>query len=319
MKHLTIVVPVYDEEESLVPFLNETSKVLESLKETEASFLFVNDGSKDRTLAELRRLSKERQDVEYLSFSRNFGKEAAIFAGLSHAEGEYVILMDGDLQHPPALIPKMLEAVAEEGFQAAGAKRKPGLFSRLFTGLNNKVSTVKLEKGATDYMCMSRQYVDAVLLLCENQRFSKGLFSWVGFDVKWFTYEQGPRYAGKSKWGPFRLFSYAADGITSFSILPLKIVSVIGGIICVLSFLYILITLIQTWIFGIDVPGYVTTLIMILFLGGVIILSIGILGAYIGRIYLETKERPLYILQEKSLKESRGKEKPEEPSSGGES
>ena len=311
MKQVTILVPVYNEAENLAPFLSETSAVFSALPDYSFSYLFVNDGSEDDTLLKLRKIAEENENVSYLSFSRNFGKEAAIYAGLQNAQGEYVILMDGDLQHPPELIPDMLHAVCEEGFQAAGAKRRAGFFSRLYTGFNNKVSSVRLQKGATDYMCMSRQFVDAVLLLSESQRFSKGLFAWVGFDVKWFDYEQGPRRNGKSKWGLGKLFSYAADGITSFSILPLKIVTIIGAIICFLAFIYILITLIQTLIFGIDVPGYVTTLIMILFMGGMIMLAIGILGAYIGRIYLESKDRPLYIMQESRLKQEEKKQESE--------
>lgn len=308
MKKVTIVVPVYNEAENLAPFMAETSAVCESLTGFAFSWLFVNDGSNDGTLTGLRTLSKENDKVKYLSFSRNFGKEAAIYAGLNYADGDYVILMDGDLQHPPELIPSMLEAVSEKQYEAAGAKRRSGASSRMFTGLNNKVSSVKIEKGATDYMCMSRRFVDAVLALSESQRFSKGLFAWVGFEIKWFDYEQAPRRNGKSKWSPSKLFAYAEDGITSFSILPLRIVTVVGAVICALAFVYIIITLVQTIIFGIDVPGYVTTLCAILFLGGLILLAIGILGAYIGRIYLESKDRPLYILQETNLE---GEETPE--------
>ena len=302
MKQVTILVPVYNEAENLAPFLEETSQAVSTLSEFSFSYLFVNDGSSDDTLLKLRKYAEDKENISYLSFSRNFGKEAAIYAGLQHAEGDYVILVDGDLQHPPALIADMLRAVTEEGFQAAGAKRAPGFLSRVFTSVNNRVSSVRLEKGATDYMCMTRQFVDAVLLLSESQRFSKGLFAWVGFDVKWFDYKQDPRRNGKSKWSFGKLFSYAGDGITSFSILPLRIVTIVGAVICFLAFIYILITLIQTLIFGIDVPGYVTTLIVILFLGGMVMLAIGILGAYIGRIYLESKDRPLYIMQESHLK-----------------
>ena len=304
MKKVCIVVPVYNEADNLELFLKETAAVCDTLSGFEFSWLFVNDGSSDDTLSLLRRISAEDPKVRYLSFSRNFGKESAIYAGLQHADGDYVILMDGDLQHPPGLIRDMLSAVSSGEYQAAGAKRNPGFSSRMFTGLNNRVSSVKIEKGATDYMCMSRLFVDAVLKLSESQRFSKGLFAWVGFDVKWFDYEQGPRLNGSSKWSRGHLFSYAADGITSFSIVPLRVVTIIGAIICVLAFIYILITLIQTLIFGIDVPGYVTTLCAILFMGGVIMLALGILGAYIGRIYLESKDRPQYILQESSLEKA---------------
>lgn len=303
MKTVDIIVPVYNEEEGLQLFYEETSKVLSSCAEYQFRLLFVNDGSSDQSLAILKELS-QKEGIKYLSFSRNFGKEAAIYAGLKASSAEIVILMDADLQHPPALIPEMLKAVGEEGYGAAGAKRKAGFFSRLFTGINNRLSSVKLQKGATDYMCMSRAFVDAVLKLSETQRFSKGLFAWVGFRVKWLDYEQGPRVTGKSKWSFGKLFNYATDGLTSFSIIPLRIVTLAGAVVCILAFIYIIITLIQTWIFGIDVPGYVTTLVVLLFLGGVIILAVGILGEYIGRIYLESKDRPLYILEETNLDEN---------------
>ena len=303
MKTVDIIVPVYNEEEGLLLFYEETKKVLISCEAYQFRFLFVNDGSSDGTLTVLKYLS-EKEGIKYLSFSRNFGKEAAIYAGLKAASSDLVILMDADLQHPPALIPEMLKAVGEEGYGAAGAKRKAGFFSRLFTGINNRLSSVKLQKGATDYMCMSRAFVDAVLKLSETQRFSKGLFAWVGFRVKWLDYVEGPRRIGKSKWSFGKLFNYATDGLTSFSTVPLRIVTVAGAVVCLLAFIYILITLIQTWIFGIDVPGYVTTLVVLLFLGGVIILAVGILGEYIGRIYLESKDRPLYILEETNLDEN---------------
>ncbi|MBO4835687.1 MAG: glycosyltransferase family 2 protein, partial [Lachnospiraceae bacterium] len=289
MKTVDIIVPVYNEEEGLLLFYEETNKVLLSCKDYQYRFLFVNDGSSDGSLSVLKELS-QKAGIKYLSFSRNFGKEAAIYAGLKASSADLVILMDADLQHPPALIPEMLKTVGEEGYGAAGAKRKAGFFSRLFTGINNRLSSVKLQKGATDYMCMSRAFVDAVLKLSETQRFSKGLFAWVGFRVKWFDYEQEPRRAGKSKWSFGKLFNYATDGLTSFSVIPLRIVTLAGAIVCLLAFIYIIITLIQTWIFGIDVPGYVTTLVVLLFLGGVIILAVGILGEYIGRIYLESKD-----------------------------
>ena len=309
MKQVAIVIPVYNEAENLALFLKETASVCDAIPGYDFTWLFVNDGSTDGTLTELRRLSSENGQIQYLSFSRNFGKESAIYAGLQHAEGDYVILMDGDLQHPPALIPAMLEAVTDGGFEAAGAKRKASLSSRMFTGINNRVSSVKLEKGATDFMCMSRKFVDSVLKLSESQRFSKGLFAWVGFEIKWLDYEQGPRAGGKSKWSSSKLVHYAADGITSFSILPLRIVTIVGAVISLLAFIYIIATLIKTWITGIDVPGYVTTLCAILFLGGLVLLAIGILGAYIGRIYLESKDRPLYILDERSEKKDGPDEK----------
>ena len=304
MKTVDLIIPVYNEEESLPLFYEETQKVLETCSGFSFRYIFVNDGSNDETLPILKKMAEEN-GIKYLSFSRNFGKEAAIYAGLRSSSAQICILIDADLQHPPALIPDMLKAVTEEGYGAAGAKRKSGFFSRLFAGINNHLSSVKLQKGATDCMCMSRAFVNAVLKLSEKQRFSKGLFAWVGFKVKWIDYVQGPRKKGKSKWSLGKLFNYAADGLTSFSVIPLRIVTLLGAIICFLSFVYILITLIQTWIFGIVVPGYVTTLVVLLFLGGVIVLAIGILGEYIGQIYLESKNRPLYILEETNLDEDK--------------
>ena len=208
--------------------------------------------------------------------------------------------MDADLQHPPALIPDMIKAL-NEGFGACGAKRETGLSSRTFTRLNNMLSTVKLQRGATDYMCMSRAFVDAVMQLSESQRFSKGLFAWVGFKVKWLDYVQNPREHGKSKWNFQRLFSYAMDGITGFSVVPLRIVTISGAVISLLSLIYIIITILKVLIHGIDVPGYVTILVAILFMGGIILLAIGLLGSYIGRVFIETKNRPIYIEEENNF------------------
>ncbi len=315
MKKTDIIVPVFNEEEGIVFFYEETKKAIAGCVGFDFGFIFIDDGSNDNTLKVIKELSEKDPKVKYISFSRNFGKEAAIFAGLQASSGEYTILMDSDLQHPPALIPEMLKAVDEEDFGAAGAKRKTGFFSRAFVGLNNKLSSVKLQKGATDYMCMSRAFVDAILKLCETQRFSKGLFAWVGFKVKWLDYEQPERMKGKSKWNFGKLFQYATDGITSFSTVPLTLVTCLGAIVCFLACIYILITLIKTWIFGIDVPGYVTTLVVLLFMGGIIILAIGVLGEYIGRIYMESKNRPLYITAETNLKKEKtidNNENPEE-------
>jgi len=301
MKRVEIIVPVFNEEEGITIFRDEVKKVINKIEGYEFGFIFVNDGSLDNTLSVIKEIAKDDDSIKFISFSRNFGKEAAIYAGLKASHADYTILIDSDLQHPPALIPLMLKAVEEEGYGAAGAKRKTGFFSRMFVGLNNKLSSVKLQKGATDYMCMTRAFLDAVLKLSETQRFSKGLFAWVGFKVKWLDYEQPDRIKGKSKWSFTKLFSYATSGITSFSVVPLRLATVVGVIVCILSFIYIIITLIQTLIFGIDVPGYVTTLVILLFLGGLIILSVGILGEYIGQIYLESKNRPLYILEETNI------------------
>lgn len=311
LKTIDIIVPCFNEEESIPLFYETILQVSENLKDHSFNYIFVDDGSTDGTLQVLKDLAREDIRVKYISFSRNFGKEAAIYAGMLNSRGDIVILLDADLQHPPQLIPDMVHAVAEEGYGAAGAKRKTGFFSRSFTTLNNKISKTKLQKGATDYMCMSRQFVDAVLKLSETRRFSKGLFAWVGFRIKWFDYIQEDRVAGKTKWTFRKLFNYATDGLTAFSLVPLKLVTIVGAIVFVLSLIYIIITLIQTLICGISVPGYVTTLVVVLFMGGVIMLAIGVLGEYVSSIYLETKNRPIFIMEQSNIRPENGQNEDE--------
>ncbi len=308
MKTVSIVVPCYNEEEVLRLFYTETQKILDTIPDYSFRYIFVDDGSRDKTLPILKELSQTYDNVDFLSFSRNFGKEAGMYAGLKHADGDYVIVMDADLQHPPALIPVMIREIAA-GHDCCAAMRTSrtgeskirSAFSRTFYRLSNRLTDVNLVQGAVDYRIMSRQMVDAVLSLSEVQRFSKGIFAWVGFDTKWIPYENVERPLGKTKWSFWGLFKYAIDGITAFSVAPLRMVSALGFVISSFAFLYIIITLIQTLVFGIDVPGYVTTLCAVLFLGGIIELSVGILGEYIGHIYMEAKDRPIYILKESSL------------------
>lgn len=308
MKTVDIVVPCYNEEEVLPMFYEETQKVLDTITDYGFRYIFVDDGSRDKTLQVLRRLRQSHENVDFLSFSRNFGKEAGMYAGLAHTTADYVIVMDADLQHPPALIPAMLHEI-ENGHDCCAAMRTSrtgesklrSAFSRTFYRLSNRLTDVSLVQGAVDYRIMSRQMVNAVLDLSEVQRFSKGIFAWVGFDTKWLPYENVERTIGKTKWSFWGLFKYAIDGITAFSVAPLRMVSALGFTISCFAFLYIIITLIQTLVFGIDVPGYVTTLCAVLFLGGIIELSVGILGEYIGHIYMEAKNRPVYILKESSL------------------
>ena len=308
MKTVDIIVPVFNEKESLGRFYTTVSNITGELEDFSFSYIFVNDGSSDSSLDLIKSLAEKDGAVKYISFSRNFGKEAAIYAGLTNGTADYTILMDADLQHPPELIPEMLKLVDSGEYDACGAKRQSGKMSRMFTKVNNKLSTVKLESGATDYMCMNRKFVDAVTSLCESQRFTKGLFAWVGFRVKWLDYEQGPRLEGESKWNFRKLVSYAMDGITGFSVVPLKMVTYAGAIICALAIIYIIVELIHTLINGIDVPGYVTTLVAVLFLGGIILLSVGVLGSYIGRIFMESKNRPIYILDQTNIKPEERKE-----------
>nr|WP_316613973.1 glycosyltransferase family 2 protein [uncultured Ruminococcus sp.] len=308
MKLIDIVVPCYNEEEVLPLFIEETNKVIATIPDYDFRYIFINDGSKDKTLFVLRELAAKYNNAKYISFSRNFGKESAMYAGLEHSTGDYVIVMDADLQHPPAMFPQMIEGV-EEGYDCCAlyrAKQKGEnpirqMISKMFFSFQNKISDVKMPDGAVDYRIMSRQMVDSIISLCEKQRFSKGLFCWVGYQTKWIEYQNVERTVGTTKWSFWSLFKYALDGITSFSVTPLRFIAVLGFVISALAFIWIIITLIQTLIMGIDVPGYVTTLCAVLFMGGIIEMSVGVLGEYIGRIYIESKDRPIYIAKETNL------------------
>ncbi len=306
MKHVEIIVPCFNEAEVLELFLSETEKVTGALTDYRFSYIFVDDGSRDGTLALLRKLSQENPRVHYLSFSRNFGKEAAMYAGLSHSTGDLVAVMDADLQHPPALLPQMLKEI-EAGHDCAAACRssregEKGLrsfFSGLFYRFSNSLSEVKMPQNAVDYRLMTRQMVDAILQLSEVERFSKGIFVWVGFDTVWIPYENVERPLGQSKWRFRSLLKYAVDGITSFTTKPLKLIRNVGLVLFIISLIYILITLVKTLIMGVDVPGYASLLCVQLFLGGTLQLSLGIVGEYIAHIYLEAKDRPIYLLKER--------------------
>ena len=312
MKTVDLVVPCYNEEEVIETFYRETDKVVSQINGYRFYYILIDDGSKDRTFIKFKELAKNHPEIKYISFSRNFGKESAIYAGLRHSASDYVIVMDADLQHHPSMIPAMLEGI-EEGYDCVAAMRADrkgeskirSFFSSQFYKLSNWMSDVKMAKGAVDFRIMTRQMVDSVLQLSEVQRFSKGLFMWVGYNTKWIPYENVERTMGTTKWSFWGLFKYAIDGITSFSVTPLRMVSALGFFICIVAFIYIIITLTQTLIFGIDVPGYVTLLCAVLFLGGIIEFSLGILGEYISRIYVETKKRPIYIVRQTNIASDR--------------
>lgn len=316
MKQIDIIVPCYNEEEVLLAFYKATSSVVNAIPDCHFHFLLVDDGSKDRTVCLMQQLAAENADVDYLSFSRNFGKEAAMYAGLKYSTGEYVIIMDADLQHPPTLIPDMVAGI-QEGYDCVAAMRidREGekglrsLFSSFFYRFSNSLTDVQLPQNAVDFRIMSRTMVDSILELSEVERFSKGIFAWVGFQTKWLPYENVERTLGTTKWSFSGLFRYALNGITSFSIVPLRLVSGMGILIFIFACLYILGTLIQTMFFGIDVPGYVTTLCAVLFLGGIIELSVGVIGEYVAHIYLEAKNRPVFILRKSSLHQTKETEK----------
>lgn len=317
MKTIDLVVPCYNEEEGLANFVRETNKVIDTLPAYSFRYILVNDGSRDKTYLVMKNLAAEFHNIKYISFSRNFGKEAAMYAGLQHTSADYVVVMDADLQHPPALFTQMIDALENEGFDCCATKRDEregeskfrGLFSKMFFGLSNKLSDVKMPYGAMDYRMMTRQMVDSILELSEVQRFSKGIFSWVGFNTKWISFKTVDRQLGTTTWKFSSLFKYAIDGITCFSVAPLRFTAVMGSIIFLISLIYIIITLIQTLFFGITTPGYVTTLCAILFMGGITEMSIGILGEYIGRIYMESKDRPIYITKFSNFEDEHNEER----------
>lgn len=295
---LDIVVPCYNEEKNIKIFYNEINNVLAN--DIEWNIIFVNDGSSDNTLNEIKKLN----DVNYISFSRNFGKEAAIYAGLSKATADYVILMDVDLQDPPSLIPEMIEhidnfdVVATRRVTRAGEPKIRSFFARLFYKLMNKISDIELVDGARDFRLMNRNVVDSILELNENNRFSKGIFEWVGFNTKWIEYENVERIEGETSWSFWQLFKYSIEGIVSFTVAPLYISTIMGIIFSIMAFISIIFIVIRTLLFGDPVSGWPSTISIILFIGGIQLLSIGILGQYLAKTYVETKNRPKYIIKE---------------------
>lgn len=304
---LSLVVPAYNEEDALPIFYEEVLKVEKELSGVELEFLFVDDGSKDGTLEVLRELGKKDSRVHYVSFSRNFGKEAAIYAGLENATGDYVAILDADLQDPPALIPEMLRIVTEEDYECVGTRRvdrkgEPPIrswFARQFYKIMNKISSADIVDGARDFQLMSRKVVNAILSMGEYNRFSKGIFGWVGFKRKWLEYENIERAAGETKWSFWGLFIYALDGIVAFSTAPLVISSIMGMLFCVAAFIFIVVIVVRTLVFGDPTAGWPSMICILLLVSGVQLLCIGILGQYVAKTYLETKRRPLYLVQER--------------------
>lgn len=308
---LSLVVPAYNEEEALPIFYREARKVEEQLPQVEIEYLFVDDGSVDGTMDVIRRLHEEDPRVHYVSFSRNFGKEAAIYAGLENAAGDYVAILDADLQDPPALLPEMLRIVTEEGYDCVGSRRvsrkgEPPIrswFARMFYRIMNRISSADVVDGARDFQLMNRKVVSAILSMKEYNRFSKGIFGWVGFKKKWLEYENIERAAGETKWSFWKLLFYALDGIVAFSTMPLVIASVMGILFCVLAFAAIIFIIIRTLVFGDPTSGWPSMVCIIMLVSGVQLLCIGILGQYMAKTYLETKRRPLYLVEEARLDE----------------
>lgn len=303
---ISIVVPCHNEEEMVPIFHKEITAVSEQLPDAVFEMIFVNDGSKDATLAELKRLASLDERVHYLSFSRNFGKEAAMVAGLRHATGNYVAVMDADLQDPPALLVEMVALIRTGEYDCIGTKRidrtgEPPIrsfFARQFYQLINRISDTEIVDGARDFRLMTRQMVDAVLEMTEYNRFSKGIFSWVGFETKYLSYENQERVAGKTTWSFWSLFKYSLDGIVAFSEAPLAIAAFTGFLSFAVAILAALILTVRTLVFGNATSGWTSLIVIILGMGGLQLLCLGILGKYLGKTFMETKRRPLYILKE---------------------
>lgn len=305
---MTLVVPAYNEQDTLEIFYREAHRVTADM-EVETDFLFIDDGSTDGTLRILRELAQRDDSVHYVSFSRNFGKEAAIYAGLENASGDYVVIMDADLQDPPSLLPQMLQVVREEGYDCVGTRRvnrkgEPPIrsfFARQFYKLINKISKTEVVDGARDFQLMSRKVVKAILSMGECNRFSKGIFGWVGFHKKWLEYENVERVAGETKWSFWKLFLYAIDGIVAFSTAPLVISSLAGLFFCLIAFVMIAVIIIRTLVFGDPTSGWPSLVCIIMMVSGIQLFCIGILGQYLAKTYLETKKRPIYLVGEAKL------------------
>ena len=305
MDKISIVVPCYNEEEMLEIFYNKINEVSENIN-AEFELIFVDDGSKDKTLDIVREFRQKDIGVSFFSFSRNFGKDAAMYAGLKATTGDYVAIMDADLQDPPDLLKEMYETLLTKEYDCVATKRKTrkgepvirSFFSKLFYKIINKMSKTEIVNGARDYRLMTRQMVNSILELTEYNRFSKGIFSWVGYRTKWIAYDNIERVAGKTKWNFWKLFVYSIDGITAFSTVPLLISTLAGIFFCAIAFLMIIFIIVRTCIYGDPVSGWPSTICIILFVGGVQLFCLGIMGQYMSKEYMEIKNRPIYIVKE---------------------
>lgn len=306
MQKLSLIVPCYNEEEALPIFYAEVDKISALLKNYEVEMLFVDDGSKDKTLDVVKELAKKDERVKYLSFSRNFGKEAAMYAGFCNASGDLVAVLDADMQDPPSLLPEMIRIIEEEGYDSVATRRvtrkgEPKIrsfFARMFYKLMGKISDVDLVDGARDFRLMKRKMVDAIIAMSETNRFSKGIFGWIGFKTYWMEYENVKRVAGQTKWSFWGLFKYSLEGITNFSDAPLQIASWSGIFFTFIAVVALLVVFIRALCFGDKVAGWPSTICIILFVGGVQLFCLGMIGQYISKIFRETKKRPIYIVSE---------------------
>lgn len=309
MKTLSIVVPCYNEQESIPLFYEEIIKTYRNLeKKLNLEILLVDDGSKDNTLEVMRSLNLKDNRVKYISFSRNFGKESAMYAGLENASGDFIVIMDVDLQDPPELLQEMYEniengeydCVATRRVDRAGEPPIRSFFAKCFYAIINRISQTEIVDGARDYRMMTRSMVDAILRMKEYNRFSKGIFSWVGFKTKWLEYKNVERVAGETKWSFWKLLKYSFEGIIAFSTAPLALASILGIIFCLIAFVFICVIIFKTLLFGDPVAGYPSMMCVIFLIGGVQLFCMGIMGQYMSKTYLETKHRPIYVLKEQN-------------------
>ena len=309
MKKIDIIVPCYNEEKCIEKFYKEIKKIDEK-NENDFEMIFINDGSSDDTLSIIKNLAKADKLVKYISFSRNFGKEAAMLAGLEASDGDYVVVMDVDLQDPPALLPKMIKLIENENYDIVATRRvtrkgEPiirSFFARKFYKLINKMSKVEMVDGARDYRMMTRQVVESILNLKEYNRYSKGIFSFVGFETKWLEYENIERTSGETKWSFWKLFLYAIEGITSFTTVPLTISAIIGFIFCLIAFVMIIVIIVKTLVYGDPTSGWPSLTCIIFLVSGVQLLCIGVIGEYLAKMYLEVKNRPIYVVKESNMR-----------------
>lgn len=310
---VSIVVPMYNEQESLEILYQELNRVTDTIKDYEFEYLFVNDGSKDNTWQEIQRLATADDRVRYVSFSRNFGKEAALYAGLSNADGDYIATMDADLQDPPSLLPQMLAMIESQDCDNVATRRvnrkgEPPIrsfFARCFYKLMRRLSNIDIADGARDYRLMSRAMVDSILSVSEYNRFSKGIFAWVGYETRWLEFENVERSAGETKWSFWKLVRYSIDGIINFSNTPLQISSYLGMILTIVSFIAIIVEVIRALVFGDPVAGWPSLVCIITFIGGIELFCMGIMGQYIAKTYMEVKHRPHYIVKESNCKNTK--------------
>ncbi len=301
---ISLVIPCYNEEESLPIFYEELKRVSSEMSDYDFEMLFIDDGSKDKTLETLQNFAKDDERVKYIAFSRNFGKEAAMYAGFCNSTGDYTAVMDADMQDPPSLLPEMVKILESGEYDSVATRRTTrkgepkirSFFARMFYKIMNKVSDADVVDGARDFRLMKREMVDAIVDMCESNRFSKGIFGWVGFKTYWMEYENVERVAGKTKWSFWKLFKYSIDGITNFSSTPLKISSFMGFIFTLISLIMTVFVFVRALVYQDPVQGWPSLVCIILFIGGVQLFCIGIIGQYISKMYIETKKRPHYII-----------------------